>query len=80
MSCTYIKQDGSQYKSIKDLVEDFYKSNYELKNAAIYSRDEIMQSTIDKILKISKINSYSESDSEKYIPLTKFITRVSPEF
>jgi len=76
MSCIYIKQDGTEYNSIKDLVDDFYKSNHQLRNSAIYSSDEIKESTINLIERASV--SKSTFDSSKKIRINEFITKVNP--
>ena len=63
MACQYYKSDGTAYNSVQEMIEDFYKSNNQLKNAAIFSADEIQESTVNKILSIKGAASYEKSKS-----------------
>ena len=76
MACQYYKSDGTAYNSVQEMIEDFYKSNNQLKNAAIFSADEIQESTVNKILSIKGAASYEKSKS---VSVTEFITSSHPE-
>ena len=76
MACKYYdNRNGKEYNSIQDLIHDFYVNNYELKNAAIFSADEIQDSTVNKILKIKDINTFGDSNKT---PITQYITDPNP--
>lgn len=76
MACKYYdNRNGKEYNSIQDLIHDFYVNNYTLKNAAIFSADEIQESTMKQLLSVKNINSFGGSDK---IPITQYITDPNP--
>lgn len=61
MACRYYNsKTGKYFDSDQDMIKQFYMSEFELKNSAIYSADQIQSSIEDKIKKIPGINDYSK--------------------
>jgi hypothetical protein len=74
--CFYYRKDKNvQINSEKELIEMFFKDNYELKNAAIFSSDEIQESTVKTLKNIPTINNFDKLDQEA---VTTFITKPDP--
>lgn len=62
--CFYYKK-GKRFDNTGDLIHAFYKDNNILKNAAIFSSEEIQESTIKKLRAIPGINKYNSENSDK---------------
>ena len=75
MACLYYDRDGKSFNSIQDLIHSFYVANFQVKNAAIFSAEEIQKSTFDKVAKISNDSSYNDSTS---VTIENFITQPHP--
>ena len=63
-NCFYYK-DGKRFDNMSDLIHEFYKDNSYLRNSAIFSSEEIQQSTINKLKTIPGINKYEAGDKGK---------------
>lgn len=84
MACIFTNKEGVTYISPQELIKEFYKNNYELKNASIFSKEEIQTSVINKILNIEDINKYRASELDNSVdsdgkpivklPVTTFIS------
>jgi len=74
IECFYYK-DGIKVNNIQEIIHEFFKDNYQLRNAAIFSAEEIQNSTVTKIKNILGANSYGKS--EKAI-VTDMITKENP--
>lgn len=61
--CFYLK-NGQKFGSMSDVIEAFFKDNKQLKNASIFSSDEIQESTYKAIIKISDINTFEKAKKE----------------
>lgn len=59
MSCFYT-YNGENFRSELDLVNEYIKNNFQLQEGSIYSAEEVQQSTIDKIKKITDNKKYDE--------------------
>ena len=78
MSCFYYKKEGDnliKINSEKDLIQMFFENNFTLKNAAIYSSEEIQNSVSKKIKNIPTINNFDKLEHEA---VTTFITKQNP--
>ena len=61
MSCYYYKNDV-KIGTTEEVIQQFYENTKELKNASIYSSDQIQRSTYDKIMGISDINTFNAKE------------------
>lgn len=77
MACYYYDlKKGVAITSLEELIDRFYTENFELKNSAIYSAEDIRNSTVKRILKIKESNKYSKSNKEA---VTTLITKSDPD-
>lgn len=76
MACLYYDRNGNAFNSMQDLIKQFYLENFQVKNAAIFSSEEMQKSTLNKVVKASNKSEYDQSES---ITTTEFITRPHPE-
>ena len=65
MSCFYEKND-KKYTSELELVEDFFKDNFQLKEGSIYSAEDVQESSLNVIRNISADAEY-DADEGKYL-------------
>ena len=89
MSCYYYKNDV-KIGTTEEVIQQFYENTKELKNASIYSSDQIQRSTYDKIMGISDINTFNAKEKTVIVngektkvpvpSVTEFISTVNPEF
>lgn len=72
--CFYYKGEN-RINDIQDLIFEFFKDTNQLRNAAIFSSEDIQQSTLKKLRNTPGINEYQNSE----IPIvTEFITEQNP--
>lgn len=79
MACLYYDQKNKKYyNSVQEMIADFYKDHLKLplRNAAIFSADEIQSSTVKKILSVKNINAYEKLPDTTEV--TKFIVTPNP--
>lgn len=69
IECFYYK-NGQKINDIQDIIFEFFKTNYVLKNSAIFSSEEIQNSVVEKLLNIKGAISYEASPKTN---VTKFI-------
>ena len=69
MSCFYEKND-KKYTSELELVEDFFKDNFQLKEGSIYSAEDVQESSLNVIRNISADAEY-DADEGKYLVSTE---------
>lgn len=74
--CFYYK-GNDKINNITDVIDAFYRDTKQLKNAAIFSADDIQQSTVKIIRQLPGISSYEPSPA---MPVTKFITESNSGF
>lgn len=74
--CFYYK-GNDKINNITDIIDAFYRDTKQLKNAAIFSADDIQQSTVKIIRQLPGISSYEPSPA---MPVTKFITESNSGF
>lgn len=74
--CFYYK-NGKKINDIQDVIAEFFKDNYLLRNSAIFSAEEIQGSTIKALKKIPGAITYEKSNQWE---VTKFITNPNENF
>lgn len=89
MSCYYYKNDV-KIGTTEEVISQFYEDTKELKNASIFSTEQIQKSTYNKILSISDINNFNTktktvtvNGEKQTVPIpsvTEFIGTPNPEF
>ena len=72
--CFYYK-DGKKINNVQDIIHEFFKDNFQLKNSAIFSAEEIQESTVKKLKNILGANAYNQSNQST---VTEFITSPNP--
>lgn len=72
--CFYYKNDV-KINSIQELITEFFKDNNQLRNAAIFSSQDIQESTHKKLLAIPGINAY---DASSVPVVTEYIVQQNP--
>ena len=75
MSICFYYKNNVKINSIQELITEFFKDNNQLKNASIFSSEEIQDSTYKKLLAIPGINTFEKST----VPLvTEYIVQQNP--
>lgn len=73
--CFYYK-NGKKINDMQDLIMDFLKDNYQLKNASIFSSDDMQQGTVDILKGIPKYKMSEGGSKIESIPMVRdFITK-----
>ena len=68
MACFYYK-DGKRFNGMQDIIHEFFKDNYSLRNAAIFSAEDIQESTKKDLLKTPGATTYEDSKRESVVDL-----------
>jgi len=70
MSTCFYYKDGTKINDERALIEMFFRENFQLRNAAIYSSDDLQKSTEFTLRNLISSQDYEASDSQ---PATSFI-------
>lgn len=74
--CFYYK-NGKRINDIQEVIKEFFKDNYLLRNSAIFSAEEIQDSTIKQLKNIQGAVDFSKSEKSM---VTEFITKPNEGF